>query len=330
MPSTDLAVEVQDLRHRYWDREALKGVSFSVGRGEIFGLLGPNGGGKTTLFRILSTLMVPTSGRATVFGSVLNQAPSQETLLTIRKSTGVVFQAFSLDKKLTVRENLTCQGNLYGMSGTSLKRRIDEMLERFRLSDRARDSVGTLSGGLSRRVELAKGLLHRPALLLMDEPATGLDPGARHDLWEYLQALRKQDSVTVLMTTHILEEAERCDRIGILSHGNMVALDSPAALKARIGGDILSIESPAPEQLAGAIREKLGAEAQVVDGSIRLERHEAHRFVPTLIESFSGQISAVTVGRPTLEDVFIQLTGHRFWDEDAAAAERVPAKRAGR
>jgi ABC-2 type transport system ATP-binding protein len=330
MPSAELAVEVQDLRHRYGEREALKGVSFSVGRGEIFGLLGPNGGGKTTLFRILSTLMIPTSGRAALLGSVLDQAPSQQTLQTIRKAIGVVFQAFSLDKKLTVRENLTCQGNLYGLSGSSLRGRIDEMLERFRLSDRARDLVGTLSGGLSRRVELAKGLLHRPALLLMDEPATGLDPGARHDLWEYLQTLRKRDSVTVLMTTHLLEEAERCDRIGILSWGEMVALDSPAALKARIGGDVLSIESPAPEQLAAAIREKLGAEAQVMDGSIRLERPEAHRFVPTLIESFSGQISAVTVGRPTLEDVFIQLTGHRFWDEDAVAAERASEKRAGR
>jgi ABC-2 type transport system ATP-binding protein len=328
MPPIELAVEVRDLRHRYGEREALKGVSFAVGRGEIFGLLGPNGGGKTTLFRILSTLMIPTSGQAVVFGSLLDQAPSQGTLQAIRKAIGVVFQAFSLDKKLTVRENLMCQGHLYGLSGAVLKGRIAEMLERFRLSDRARDQVGTLSGGLCRRVELAKGLLHRPSLLLMDEPATGLDPGARHDLWEYLQALRKHDSVTVLMTTHILEEAERCDRIGIMSRGEMVALDSPAALKARIGGDILSIESPAPEQLAGAIREKLGAEAQVVDGSIRLERPEAHRFVPTLIESFSGQISAVTVGRPTLEDVFIRLTGHRFWDEEAAAAERPSEGRA--
>jgi ABC-2 type transport system ATP-binding protein len=325
MTATDLAVEVQDLRHRYGEREALKGVSFAVGRGEIFGLLGPNGGGKTTLFRILSTLMVPTSGRAVVLGSVLDQAPPLATLQTIRKSIGVVFQAFSLDKKLTVRENLMHQGHLYGLSGGALRTRIDEMLERFRLGDRASDRVGNLSGGLCRRVELAKGLLHRPSLLLMDEPATGLDPGARHDLWEYLQTLRKQDSVTVLMTTHILEEAERCDRIGILSRGEMVALDSPAALKARIGGDVLSIESPAPEQLAAAIREKLGAEAQVMDGSIRLERPEAHRFVPTLIESFSGQISAVTVGRPTLEDVFIQLTGHRFWDEDAAGSERTSA-----
>ena len=330
MSANDLAVEVQNLRHHYGEREALKGVSFTVGRGEIFGLLGPNGGGKTTLFRILSTLMIPTSGRAVVLGSVLDQAPPLATLQTIRKSIGVVFQAFSLDKKLTVRENLMHQGHLYGLSGSALRGRIAELLERFRLGDRAGDRVGTLSGGLCRRVELAKGLLHRPSLLLMDEPATGLDPGARHDLWEYLQTLRKQDSVTVLMTTHILEEAERCDRIGILSRGEMVALDSPAALKSRIGGDVLSIESPSPEQLAGSIREKLGTEAKVMDGSIRLERHDAHRFVPTLIESFSGQITAVTVGRPTLEDVFIQPTAHGFWDEDAAGGERSSEGRPGR
>jgi ABC-2 type transport system ATP-binding protein len=319
-----LAVEVRDLRHRYGAREALKGVSFSVGKGEIFGLLGPNGGGKTTLFRILSTLMVPSSGTAGVFGSILDQTPSQATLQAIRRAIGVVFQAFSLDKKLTVRENLLHQGHLYGLSGGALRRRIDESLQRFRLAERARDRVQTLSGGLCRRVELAKGLLHRPSLLLLDEPSTGLDPGARHDLWEHLSELRREDAVTILLTTHLLDEAERCDRIGILSRGEMVALDAPAALKGRIGGDVLSIETPTPEELAAAIRARLGEEAAVVDGTVRMERAEGHRFVPTLIESFSGQISAVTVGRPTLEDVFIRLTGHRFWEEEHA--EAVPAR----
>lgn len=325
----ETAVEVRNLRHRYGEREALKGVSFSVGKGEIFGLLGPNGGGKTTLFRILSTLMVPTSGTATVLGSVLNENPSPSTLQAIRKAIGVVFQAFSLDKKLTVRENLLHQGHLYGLAGESLRSRIEELLERFRLADRARDRVETLSGGLCRRVELAKGLLHRPALLLMDEPSTGLDPGARHDLWEHLLELRTKDAVTVLLTTHLLEEAERCDRIGILNRGELVALDSPAALKGRIGGDVLSIETPAPEELATAIRTKLGGDAQVVDGTVRMERAEGHRFVPTLIESFSGQITAVTVGRPKLEDVFIRLTGHRFWEEEAREST-APAAAGGR
>jgi ABC-2 type transport system ATP-binding protein len=319
MSSSEFAVEVRDLRHRYGDREALKGISFSVARGEIFGLLGPNGGGKTTLFRILSTLTVPTEGSAAIFGSALGRSPGQEALREIRGQIGVVFQAFSLDKQLTVTENLRHQGHLYGLSGAALKSRIDEVLERFRLSDRCRDRVATLSGGLCRRVELAKGLLHRPGLLLLDEPATGLDPGARYDLWEYLEALRKQDSVTILATTHILEEAEHCDRIGILSRGELVALDTPNALKATIGGDVLSIETSAPEELARGIREKFGEGATVVDASVRLERPEAHRFLPSLIESFAGQISAVTVGKPTLEDVFIHLTGHRFWDEEREA-----------
>jgi ABC-2 type transport system ATP-binding protein len=311
------AVEVRGLRHRYGDREALKGIDFTVGRGEIFGLLGPNGGGKTTLFRILSTLTVPTEGSAALFGRVLDHSPTQAALKEMRRRIGVVFQAFSLDKKLTVAENLRHQGHLYGLAGPELRRRIGELLERFRLTERTRDRVETLSGGLCRRVELAKGLLHRPDLLLLDEPATGLDPGARYDLWEYLEMLRKQDGVTVLATTHILEEAERCDRIGILSRGELVALDTPAALKATIGGDILSIETSAPEELARGIRERFGETATVVDASVRLERPEAHRFLPSLIESFAGQIAAVTVGKPTLEDVFIRLTGHRFWDEEA-------------
>ena len=325
MGPNDLAVEVQALRHRYGEREALRGISFTVSRGEIFGLLGPNGGGKTTLFRILSTLTIPSEGKAALFGSVLDRSPSQEILQEIRRRIGVVFQSFSLDRDLTVLENLRHQGHLYGLSGTTLKERIEDLLERFRLLDRARDRVKTLSGGLCRRVELAKGLLHRPGLLLLDEPATGLDPGARHDLWEYLESLRKQESVTVLATTHILEEAERCDRIGILSRGEMVALDTPGALKATIGGDVLSIETAAPEQLARGIRDRLGESATVVDASVRLERPEAHRFIPSLIEAFAGQISAVTVRKPTLEDVFIHLTGHRFWDEERDAEAGGPA-----
>ncbi len=325
MGKNDLAVEVQALRYRYGEREALRGIGFTVSRGEIFGLLGPNGGGKTTLFRILSTLAVPDDGKAVLFGSVLDPSASRSALREIRNRIGVVFQSFSLDRDLTVLENLRHQGHLYGLSGAVLKERIQELLERFRLPDRARDRVKTLSGGLCRRVELAKGLLHRPGLLLLDEPATGLDPGARRDLWDYLESLRKQESVTVLATTHILEEAERCDRIGILSRGELVALDTPAALKATIGGDILSIETTAPERLAREIRDRFGADAKVVDGSVRMERPEAHRFIPPLIEAFAGQISAVTVGKPTLEDVFIHLTGHRFWDEEAEPASGSPA-----
>ena len=315
MPPEESAVEVRDLRHRYGEREALKGVSFAVRPGEVFGLLGPNGGGKTTLFRILSTLMVPTSGSARVFGTTLEAGASPAALTAVRRGIGVAFQAYSLDKHLSVAENLTHQGHLYGFSGRPLQRRVAELLEQFRLADRARDKVATLSGGLARRVDLAKAMLHAPKLLLLDEPSTGLDPGVRRDLWDTLLALRGRDGVTVLMTTHILEEAERCDRVAILDRGELVAVDAPAALKGIIGGDVVSIETAAPAELAEAIRARWGAEAQVVDGTVRFERAEGHRFVPELIEAHVGQIDAVTVGRPTLEDVFIRLTGHRFWEE---------------
>src|SRR5262245_59964908 len=189
MPPDASAVEVRDLRHRYGDREALKGISFEVARGEVFGLLGPNGGGKTTLFRILSTLMVPTSGSARIFDATLDAGASPAVLTAVRKQIGVAFQAYSLDRQLTLAENLTHQGHLYGFAGRPLRRRVEELLEQFRLADRGRDRVATLSGGLGRRVDLAKAMLHRPKLLLLDEPSTGLDPGARRDLWDHLLAL---------------------------------------------------------------------------------------------------------------------------------------------
>ena len=328
MPPEESAVEVRDLRHRYGEREALKGISFAVRPGEVFGLLGPNGGGKTTLFRVLSTLMIPTSGSARIFDTTLEAGASPAALTAVRREIGVAFQAYSLDKHLTVQENLTHQGHLYGLSGRPLRHRVEELLEQFRLADRARDKVATLSGGLGRRVDLAKAMLHRPKLLLLDEPSTGLDPGARRDLWEHLLALRGRDGVTVLMTTHILEEAERCDRVGILDRGELVAVDAPSALKGRIGGDVVSIETAAPAELAEAIRARWGREAQVVDGTVRFEQAEGHRFIPALIEAHAGQIDAVTVGRPTLEDVFIRLTGHRFWEE-ADDRGPAPARKAG-
>jgi ABC-2 type transport system ATP-binding protein len=309
------AVEVTGLGHRYGARQALDGVSFTVEQGEIFGLLGPNGGGKTTLFRILATMLTPTAGAARVFG--LDVARERDL---VRRRLGVVFQSPSLDKKLTAFENLWHHGHLYGYSGKPLHERIGEMLGRVGLAERAGDVVETLSGGQRRRVELAKGLLHRPALLLLDEPSTGLDPGARRDLMEQLEQLRRADGVTVLMTTHILEEAEGCDRLGILHRGRLVAIGAPDALKEKIGGDVISVGAKDPAALARAIREKFGGEPTVLDGTVRLERPRAHEFVASLVEAFPGQIGAIQLGKPTLEDVFIRETGHRLGEEDAAAA----------
>lgn len=302
-------VAVEKLTHRYGERTALNGVSFSVGKGEMFGLLGPNGGGKTTLFRILSTLVAPKEGSVHLFD--LDQVVDRTK---IRRRLGVVFQSPSLDKKLTVAENLRHQGHLYNLRGAALQQRMDEMLARFGLADRARELVEKLSGGLRRRVEIAKSLLHRPELLLLDEPSTGLDPRVRRELGDLLDELRRKDGVTILLTTHIMEEADRCDRLAILDRGNIVALDTPNVLKQQIGGDVVTVETKQPESLSQQIRDKFSLETGVVDGSVRIERKNGHQFIAELVEAFPGQIDAVSVHKPTLEDVFVHLTGHRFED----------------
>ncbi|HEX5434143.1 MAG TPA: ATP-binding cassette domain-containing protein [Candidatus Angelobacter sp.] len=303
-------IQVEDLRHTYGKRAALNGVSFAVETGEIFALLGPNGSGKTTLFRILSTLMLPSSGRALVGGFDAAREPDE-----VRRRIGVVFQAQSVDIKLTAAENLWHQGHLYGLHGAELKQRIAAILGRVALADRANERVETFSGGMQRRVELAKGLMHYPSVLLLDEPTTGLDPGARRDLWQYLQQLRTQEQVSVIVTTHLMEEAERCDRLAILNAGQVVALGTPLELRSQIGGDVILLEAENPESLAARIEQKFHADATVLDGKVRMERKEGHRFVPDLVEAFPGEIQSISVSKPTLEDVFIDRTGHRFWTE---------------
>lgn len=308
-------IAVRDLVHRYQDRTALNGVSFDVRPAELFGLLGPNGSGKTTLFRILSTLMVSTSGSATIAGFDAVRQPG-----ALRRHIGVVFQAQSVDPKLTAYENLWHQGHLYGLRGHELKARIKEILTRVGLLDRRADRVETFSGGMQRRIELAKGLLHHPEVLLLDEPTTGLDPGARRDLWQYLQILRDQEHVSVIVTTHLMEEAERCDRLAILNEGNLVALGTPEALTREIGGDVILLEARDPQTLVERIRTKFQIDATVMDNRVRLEIENGHRFVPDVVEAFPGEIQSLSVSKPTLEDVFIHRTGHRFWSEDAEAA----------
>jgi ABC-2 type transport system ATP-binding protein len=310
-------IQVEDLRHVYGKRTALNGISFSVNAGEIFALLGPNGSGKTTLFRILSTLMLPSSGRALVGGFDAAKQPDE-----VRRRIGVVFQAQSVDIKLTAAENLWHQGHLYGLRGAELKARIQAMLARVALAERANERVETFSGGMQRRVELAKGLMHHPSLLLLDEPTTGLDPGARRDLWLYLQQLRTQEQVSVIVTTHLMEEAERCDRLAILNEGQIVALGTPSELRSQIGGDVILLETDNAESLAARIEQKFHAGAAVLDGKVRMERKEGHRFVPDLVEAFPGEIQSISVSKPTLEDVFIDRTGHRFWTETDEQEEK--------
>jgi ABC-2 type transport system ATP-binding protein len=314
-PSGPAIIQVRDLIHRYGNRTALNGVSFDVRPAELFGLLGPNGSGKTTLFRILSTLMVPTSGTAIIAG--LDAVCQPEAL---RRRIGVVFQAQSVDVKLTARENLWHQGHLYGLHGAELTQRINEILSRVGLLDRANDRVETFSGGMQRRIELAKGLLHHPEVLLLDEPTTGLDPGARRDLWQYLQILRDQERVSVIVTTHLMEEAERCDRLAILNEGNLVALGTPQSLTHEIGGDVILLEARDPRTLAENIRARFHVDATVMDQHVRIEIENGHRFVPDVVEAFPGEIQSLSVSKPTLEDVFIHRTGHRFWNEEVDTA----------
>lgn len=304
------AISVRDIVHRYGERTALNGVSFDVSRAELFGLLGPNGSGKTTLFRILSTLMVPVAGHATILGHNPAQDPDN-----LRRKIGVVFQAQSIDLKLTAAENLVHQGHLYGLRGATLKKRVAEILGRVGLSDRATDKAETFSGGMQRRLELAKGLLHGPNVLLLDEPTTGLDPGARRDLWQYLRILRDEEQVTILVTTHLMEEAERCDRLVILNEGRVVALGTPAQLKQEIGGNVIVLETKDPERLAGRIRTQFRVDTQVLENQVRIEKEQGHRFVMDLAQSFPGEIDSVSIAKPSLEDVFIRRTGHRFWTE---------------
>ena len=307
-----VVISVQNLVHRYENRTALNGVSFNVRPAELFGLLGPNGSGKTTLFRILSTLMIPTGGRAVVMG-----CDAAQDAASLRRQIGVVFQAQSVDPRLTAYENLWHQGHLYGLRGPGLKQRIGEILARVGLADRAKERVETFSGGMQRRIELAKGLLHHPGVLLLDEPTTGLDPGARRDLWQYLQILRDEERVSVLVTTHLMEEAERCDRLAILNEGNLVALGTPAELKSEIGGDVIMLDAAHDAGLlADHIRSRFRVETTVLGNQVRIERESGHRFVPDLVEAFPGEIQAISVSKPALEDVFIHRTGHKFWSED--------------
>jgi ABC-2 type transport system ATP-binding protein len=323
-PQPEAVICIDSVRHQYGDRVALNGVSFNVNRAEIFGLLGPNGSGKTTLFRILSTLMLPTAGRAQVLNYDVAVDPSG-----VRRHIGVVFQSRSIDLKLSAEENLIHVGHLYGLTGAALNHRVAEMLQRVSLLDRAKDKAETFSGGMQRRLELAKGLLHRPQVLLLDEPSTGLDPGARRDLWQYLQILRNQEGISILVTTHLMEEAEKCDRLAILSHGNLVGLGTPSQLKSEIGGDVILLDVANPQRIAEAINTRFAAGAVVLDDSrIRMEREAGHRFVTDIVEAFPGEIDAVTVSKPTLEDVFIRRTGHRFWNEDEQALQQAAEENA--
>lgn len=344
------AVTARDLTHTYPGRRrrpprrGLDGVSFEVAPGTVFGFLGPNGGGKTTLFRILATLLPVSGGAASVAGHDLAAEP-----LAVRRALGVAFQSPALDLRLTVEENLRHGGHLYGLSGADLAERIDRNLARFSVADRRRDRAEELSGGLRRRVELAKALLHEPRVLLLDEPSTGLDPRARRELWDVLAELAA-GGVTVLLTTHFIEEAERCHRLLLLDRGRVVAEGAPEELKRQVGGEVVTLASGDPDGLAAALEADLEAGPATAgqgapgvlavaasEASVRLEMSAgegegevgtgAWDLVSRLARRLPGweeRVTAVTVARPTLEDVFLHRTGRPLEAGDADPAEGAP------
>jgi ABC-2 type transport system ATP-binding protein len=311
-----LALAVRGVSHRYQDREALSSVEFSVGAGRIFGLLGPNGGGKTTLFRLIATLLPIQTGSIAVCDEDVAATPQ-----AVRRLLGVTFQSASLDGKLTVRENLMHQGHLYGLSGTRLRERIAAVLNHVSLADRQADLVDRLSGGMKRRTELAKCLLHQPRVLLLDEPSTGLDPGARRDVWTVLESLRDEFGTTILVTTHLMDEAERCEDLAILDRGKLVAFGSPAELRQSVGGDCLTLRTKDAAQLAGRLRDRFHLESRQMGEELRIEHPGAAELLGKLATEFRPELTSISLSQPSLEDVFLKRTGHRFWEHDPETAE---------
>lgn len=311
---SEIMIRVEGLRFQYGQRVALQDLTLSVARGELFGLLGPNGSGKTTFFRILSTALRPAAGTAAIDGHDLVQNPA-----AARHRLGVAFQSPSLDGKLSVEENLRYHAYLYGMRGAAMRRRTTVLLERFDLDSRRRERVETLSGGLKRRVELAKALLPKPPLLLLDEPSSGLDPAARLEFWKILDEMRSDEGLTVVVATHSMDEAERCDRIALLDRGRLVVVDTPEALKKEIGGGFLTLHANTDAHaLAASIGEQMGIQAAVANGRLRLEAADGLAVAARLMEAFSDRIRSITLGGPTLEDVFLAKTGRRLYSDGGA------------
>lgn len=312
------AVSARGLRFSYGEREALAGIDFVVASGTAHGFLGPNGSGKSTLFKLLSTLVPLQQGEVATLGIDLRGDPA-----AVRRRIGVVFQSPAVDRKLTVRENLRYGGHLQGLGGSALEQRIDELLRHADLQDRDRDRVEVLSGGLRRRVEICKALLHRPELLLLDEASTGLDPAARLDMWRLLGS---EPGLTVLFTTHLMDEAAHADRLTLLDEGRIVAEGTPAGLMREIGGQVLEVEAAEPQAVAAELQGVLGRAPQVLDRTLRFEGERVHELVPRIVETLGPRLQRVSLAHPSLEDVFLHRTGKRF----VATAPEPEAKQRGR
>ncbi len=306
------AIEVQDLRKAYGEVEAVRGIGFSVGAGEIFGFLGPNGAGKTTTIKILCTLLQPSSGTARLAGLDVVASPSE-----VRRRIGVIFQDPALDDRLTAEENLWLHAVAYRVARAERAGRIDEALRFVDLHDRRKDLTRTFSGGMKRRLEIARGLVHRPDILVLDEPTTGLDPQTRARTWEVLRDLRRKYGTTLFLTTHYMDEAENCDRIAIVDHGRIVALDTPAALKRAVGKDLVVARTSDPAALARLLQEKYGLASSASDGGLTFMVEAGDAFIVKLLTGDRPPLDGISVRRPTLDDVFLSLTGRQIRAEGA-------------
>jgi ABC-2 type transport system ATP-binding protein len=310
-------IRVRGLVKRYGELEAVKGIDLDVAGGEVFGFLGPNGAGKSTTISILCTLLKPTAGEVEVAGLDVMRHPD-----AVRHRLGLIFQDPSLDDQLTARENLEFHGFIYGLPARVRKERISEVLEMVGLEDRAESQVKTFSGGMKRRLEIARGVMHHPEVLFLDEPTLGLDPQTRNHIWDYLLDLRRREGITLFMTTHYMDEAEFCGRIAIIDQGSIVALGTPNELKARVGGDVITISADDPEALAAEIDRAFGVATTVVSGSLRMEVDDSSTFMPRLVRELSAPVKSLTLSRPSLDDVFIKLTGHAIRDENAGQLDQ--------
>jgi ABC-2 type transport system ATP-binding protein len=305
------AIEVEHLVKSYGDVQAVRGVSFTVPPGEVFGFLGPNGAGKSTTINMLCTLARPTAGTARVSGfDVVGRRDD------VRRHIGLVFQDPTLDGFLTAEQNLRFHAELYGIDPGVVDARMDQMLAMVDLADRRDSPVMTFSGGMRRRLEIARGLMHSPRVLFLDEPTIGLDPQTRSSIWRYIEALRESEGITIFMTTHYMDEAEVCDRIAIIDRGEIVVLDTPEALKASVGADRIVLGTADDEAAIAALRDRFGIEAAVAEGAVTFHVDSGEAFVPRLFAELDVAITSVAVSRPTLDDVFMRYTGTTIRDAE--------------
>ena len=312
------SVQVSGLSRHFGEITAVDGISFEVGEAETFGFLGPNGAGKTTTISMLCTLLRPTAGSAAIGGYDIVDDPAG-----VRREIGIVFQDSTVDERLTARENLVFHGELFGMEKGEIRPRAYHLLDRVGLLDRSNDAVITYSGGMRRRLEVARGLMHWPSVLFLDEPTVGLDPQTRRSIWAYARSLRDTEGVTIFLTTHYMDEAEACDRVAIMDYGKIIALDTPDRLKARLGGDVVSLAGPDNEALAREVRESFKIEPRLENGAVEFNVERGGDFIPIMLGRLQGEVRSVGLRPPTLEDVFVSMTGHQIRESEASNEDKL-------